>query len=173
MLKRPHNVLALDLAGVTGWAYGLPDDTPTAGAAAISAEDDGRSYKALAALIRSLLKEAPITAVAIEAPIHMVGRTTFKTGMRLQGYNAIAKLVAAEARLPVVDAPVNSVRVAFIGKAPKKDVAKELILAECRRCGVAVKDHNAADAVAIWFWAQKIHWASSNVIKIDRQRTLV
>lgn len=173
MLKRPHNVLALDLAGVTGWAYGLPGDIPITGSHLVAAEDDGRSYRALSVLLHRLLSAAPITAMAIEAPIGKVGKTTFKTIVRLHGYNAIAKMVAAELRLPVVDAPISSARVAFIGRSPKKDVAKELILAECGRCGVPVQDHNAADAVAVWFWAQKIHWASNHAVKIDRQRSFI
>lgn len=173
MLKRPHHVLALDLASISGWACGLPGDVPATGAEHIGREDDGRSYLALMQMLERLLSGFPITAIAIEAPIRMVGKTTFKTIVRLHGYAAIAKLTAARFRLPVVEAPISSCRVAFIGHSPKKDVAKELILAECGRCGVPVQDHNAADAVAVWFWAQKVHWASSHAIKIDRQRSLI
>lgn len=171
-LKKPHNVLAFDLAGRTGWAVGLPSEIPQCGWADIGDEDDGRSYVALERLCLRLIAEFKPTAIAIEAPFMATQNSNFSTIERLHGYKAIVAKIASTYRFPFKPIPVNAVRVAFVGRAPPKDVAKRMVLAQCRKCGVAVDDHNAADAVAAWFYAQKVHWRSAHAVKIDRQRSL-
>lgn len=168
-----HNVLSFDLSARTGWAAGLPNEVPVFGTHPVGMEDDGRSYLALEKLALRLITELKPTAIAIEAPIMKQGGTTFHTQIRLHGYAAIIKKIAAQIRAPLVEANIATVRKTFIGRAPRAKEAKALIVAECLRCGLSVPDHNAADAVAVWFWAQKVKWASGhNGVRIDRQSGL-
>ena len=173
MRPTTHNVLALDLAAVTGWCVGPPPTVPYFGADRVGMEDDGRSYAALGRLLERLFSSFQPTAVAIEAPIMKSGGTTFQTIMRLHGYAAMAHRFAAERRLPIASAPISSVRKTFLGRAPRSREAKRLVIAACQASGLAVSDHNAADAVAVWFWAHKVKWpGGAHEIGIDPQKSL-
>ena len=172
MLRKSHNVLALDLAARTGWAVGRSNAAPVFGAVRVGMEDDSRSFVALERLIVDLAEKHGVDALASEAPFFAQTNSTFATVERLHGYKAIMLLVAGRLRLPFALAPVASIRKTFIGRSPKGE-GKAAVIAECQRIGLDVTDHNVADAIAVWYWAHRVQWPSCDAIRIDPQRDML
>lgn len=155
------NVLALDLAATAGWCVGPADQEPAFGTFDIGGPDSGEAYLTLYRRIDRLVGKYEVNALSYEAPFLMA--QAGKTTVRLHGYAAIVDFYAAQARLPIQAGRVQSIRKTFLGALPKKGTAKQAVIDQCRRCGLEVTDHNAADAIALWFWAQKKAWPADDI----------
>lgn len=153
------NVLALDLASVTGWACGGPGRDPNHGSHRFAAE--GASHEAIFAnaytwMTRFCIGMGKPQLVVWEAPLPTSfsrGRTTANTTSLLYGLPAIVGAAAfAHAIYDIRKAETKDVRHHFIGCNPKRAKAKPMVMAQCRAMGWAVADDNEADALATWHY---------------------
>lgn len=162
-------ILALDLAGRTGWALGkVHDRIPQSGSLRFAAP--GASMGAVFCHFRMWLtriaNENKIDVVVFESPMtpsHMRGKTNITTIRTLMGLPAITEEVfftrgLAEARYyDLREAKVVDIRRHFLGSTRYRRVAaKAMTIAACRRIGWFPQDDNAADALALWHYQASI-----------------
>lgn len=149
-------VLALDLATITGWAYGEPGSVPVHGTKRFAAP--GASHEAIFAnamhWTKGLLADKHVTTVVWEAPMVTTfarGNTTSNTTTVLYGLPAVIGAVVYSAGIyDIRKAETKLVRNYFIGSNPKRAKAKSLVMQMCRANGWEVADDNEADALATW-----------------------
>lgn len=149
-------VLALDLATVTGWAYGEPGMEPKHGTVRFA--NPGASHEAIFAKAstwtKMILADKRITTVVWEAPMPTSfkrGQSNVNTTSLLYGLPAVIGAVVYLAGIyDIRKADTRDVRNYFIGCSPKRHLAKPMVMKQCRTCGWEVADDNEADALATW-----------------------
>jgi hypothetical protein len=154
------NILALDLATITGFAYGeLGAAGPmAAGSTRFGKVDCTRDAMFGAALrwLNSTMAENAVDCVVFEEPLHFGlrrGRSRPGNDEVSYGLAAIVRAVAYLRKIyKVKQVRTIDVRRHFIGDNPKRDIAKRETVARCLELGIRVADDNAADAVATWFY---------------------
>jgi len=155
MAKFTGNILALDLATTTGWAYGRPGGKPNSGAVRFSKPGAGRAetYRAFLVWLTRFVAMTPCALITYESPAQpllMMGRTNIDTIKRLIGMAENLEEWAHE-RIELREASVQQVRAHFIGSnRHKRDDAKRLTIQRCRDLGWDVDGDDAADACALW-----------------------
>lgn len=150
------NILALDLASVTGWACGEPGGTPSHGSVRFA--KPGASHEAIFAAALKwtsiMCAEHKPDLIVWEAPLSTSfkrGKTTIETTTLLYGLPAIVGSVAyLRGIYDIRKADTRAVRLHFIDQNPKRAIAKKLTMQQCRILGWNVGDDNEADALAIW-----------------------
>lgn len=147
------SVLALDLATVSGWAWGKPGTTPIFGSIRFVRQNEERAvayrqFRLWLDLICSARKPAVIT---YESPIgaFMGGKTNINSLRLLLGLCEHLEEWAHQ-KFELREASVAQVRSHFIGRNMKSAVAKELTMARCRERGWTVNTTDEADACALW-----------------------
>jgi crossover junction endodeoxyribonuclease RuvC len=150
-------VLALDLASVSGWAQGAPGETPRSGS--IRFAPVGSSHEAVFAgavkWMADWLQVSRPKIVVFEAPLpssFMRGRTNADTAMLLFGLPAVIGAVAyMRGVYDIRKGRVDDVRQHFIGQRRMPGAqAKRAVMNKCRLLGWNPTDNNAADALALW-----------------------
>ena len=155
-MKFTGNVLALDLATITGWAYGPPGKPPEFGHLRFGKPGTTRPviYRAFRQWLEdkwNIRDEQPdlIVYECPAIPSFMHGDTNVETTKLLFGlaehleewsYNVV------ELR----EATVSQVRCHFIGRNHKAKIAKPMTVEKCRALGWAVETDDEADACALW-----------------------
>jgi hypothetical protein len=158
-------ILALDLAGRTGWACGFTSDAkPASGSIRFARE--GATMAAVFAGCRQWLSdfltmEGDVGLIVFEAPITpglLQGHTNVNTIRSLIGITAIVEeFTYTRGGYDVREARVSDVRSHFIGSnRHKRAEAKAMTIAACNRLGWAPSDDNAADALALWHYQASI-----------------
>lgn len=150
------NILALDLASVSGWAVGEPGGTPKHGSVRFASA--GASHEAVfakaAIWFADIIFEQEPKLIVWEAPLPTSfsrGRTTSDTTSLLFGLPAVIGAIAYQQGIyDIRKAETREVRQHFIGCNPKRAAAKPLTMAQCRAMGWEVADDNEADALAVW-----------------------
>jgi hypothetical protein len=153
---RSQDVLALDLASVTGWARGrVGADDPRSGA--IRFGKPGASHAAIAwhALdwLITFTREQPLPdLVVIEAAVRKEQwRSSHAANDITTGLIWTARgVLHGRGVYKIVEVPVQSVRHFFIGGNPHSDEAKHQTVRKCRALCWDPVDDNAADALALW-----------------------
>jgi hypothetical protein len=151
-------IMALDLASVSGWAFGEPGGTPVHGSVRFARA--GSSHEAIFARAyewtHNKITYCAPTTIVWEAPLatsFSKGSTNSNTTTLLYGLPAV---VGAAAYLrgiyDIRKADTKSVRLHFLGKNPKRAQAKRLTVMQCRAMGWEVSDDNEADALATWHY---------------------
>ncbi len=167
-----NEVLALDVATVTGWAFGsvgtvapstsleasagISDPQPFSGVERIGSKElsDGQFFAKYESWLQDLIVVNGPDTILYEAPYISTDKH-IKTARRLLGMAAITEKVASQMRIKVFEANNATVRKHFCGKgsAPRKDL-KRLVQIECDRRGWIYADDNEADALALWDYAK-------------------
>jgi hypothetical protein len=160
------DILALDLATITGWARGRVGETPTSGSIRFGTREasDGAVFAHVIGWISKLLEPEPRPdIIALEAmlpPGAKVGQTNSSTRDRLAGLHAIVRGVAhirGAGEIEIACYSVGDIRHHFIGeRSLKRAQAKQTILARCQMLGWPAVDNNAGDALAAWSFACSI-----------------
>ncbi len=79
------------------------------------------------------------------------GKTNINTTTLLYGLPAVVGAVAfLRGIYDIRKADTSAVRQHFIGKNPKRAIAKRLVMKQCEHMGWDVTDDNEADALATW-----------------------
>jgi ribosomal protein L37AE/L43A len=156
------DVLALDLATVTGWARGHVGTTPKYGSVRFLRYHGARDNVIFAEALRwisQLLEPQPRPdVVIIEAmlpPEAMKGQTSRAVRDRLAGLHGVMRGVAhLRGVKEIATASVGDIRAHFIGErtATRKN-AKLWTVNKCRELGWMPENDNAADALALWHFA--------------------
>lgn len=157
------DILALDIATVTGFARGHLGEIPSSGSirfdGGAARPTDNQVFGAALYWIIALLEQGPLPNVVImEAllpPTAMKGETTTAVRDRLGGLHGIMRGVAHRYGIGEISTvSVGAVRSHFIGdRSLRRAAAKREVLYKCRALGWPARDHNAADACAIWSFA--------------------
>lgn len=189
--------LALDLATQTGWAYGAGGEPPALGVVTMPSTGDeigpflDHFFRWLHAKVTEVQEEYelettpgafgpkcvdPKALVAcIEAPIllrdkwdpvrkKMVAQTNITTTRKLQGLAGVAEMVFLQRGVPCSEANVGAVKkIMGSGGNQKPDM-----MAAAKRAGLSPKDHNAADAFAVWV-LMLFHYDKENFIRWDQK----
>lgn len=152
-------LLALDLATRFGWAHGMPGQDACSmehGSVQLPARDgEGAVFLAYENWLKDVLDRWQPRLVVYEAPFLDRNRTSMQVATRLIGLGVITVKCCAEAQVYRVENVENTMVKKFItgrGRAEKLDM-----IAAVRRYGLNPEDDNAADACAIWFWAEARH----------------
>jgi hypothetical protein len=155
------DVLALDLATITGWARGPVGGVPTSGAIRFgkgSASEAAVFFHTLKWVGEVLDPQPRPDVLMIEAllpPGAKVGATNRETRDRLAGLRGVVLAVAhGRGVYNVKEGTVGNIRQHFIGERMlKRAKAKPAIVARCQELGWPCDDDNAGDALAAWSYA--------------------
>jgi hypothetical protein len=154
-------VLALDLAGVVGWAYGhLTDRNPAFGTWRLPhIGGEGARYAAFENELAEAMDEFAPSKMILEAPLSFQALLGVSTGRVMQQQYTLRGIALAEAwRASCAPSEVSSdiVRLELLGQSRfAKDTVKREVVRYCRQRGWRVPDHNAGDACMIWAWFQQ------------------
>lgn len=158
-LKPGQNMLALDLATVTGWAEGVFGEAPRSGSIRLASAGATRA-EVLAGAIRFLgerWKAWKPHAVIFEAPLApsvMAGKTNFSTARTLIALPGIVEaLCVLKGIWTVREARVIDVRKFHLGGNPPGPIGKKLVMQRMRDLGHEPQDDNESDALALWYYA--------------------
>jgi Holliday junction resolvasome RuvABC endonuclease subunit len=148
-------LLALDIAGLCGWALGGPaDGAPRTGTWLLHGLDDyglDRSLATLHETVREFCRCHSVEIVAIEAPMIPHNRSSH-TAVALISLVAVARAAAHRHGSRLLLAHVQTVRKHFCGEG-RPDNPKLAVMERCRLLGWSAADDNCADAAALWCWA--------------------
>ena len=152
------DILALDIATVTGWARGQVGETPEFGSlrfGKLRASNNAVFGQAIRWFAETLDAQPRPDIVIIEnllPPTAMAGKTTADVRDRLCGLQAIARGVCfLRGIYEVQGADVGNVRRHFLGShALHRDEAKQETLKRCRILGWHAQNTDEADALALW-----------------------
>jgi hypothetical protein len=149
-------ILALDLARVSGWAFGEPGAEPLHGTHEFASRDSSHEAVFNKAMIWTsmMITSHQPDLIVWEAPLatsFKKGSTTTNTTTLLFGLPAIVGAIAyARGIYDCRKADTAKVRGHFLGCNPKRAEAKPMVVKQCNVMGWDVEDDNEADALATW-----------------------
>lgn len=154
--KANWNVLALDLATKTGWAYGKANAAkPKSGS--IKFGEDGWSrphrYREFRGWVAGFCNLVKPDLIVFERAF--VGKNV-QVARFLYGLSEHLEELLYDCGIPVHEASVSEIRHHFCGRSPRGDEGKELVKQTCRTLGWTFDDDNAADACALWDYQRSI-----------------
>jgi hypothetical protein len=154
MKKFDGAVLALDLATVSGWAYGKPEGMPMFGHERFAkpGQSRARTYRNFRLWLDVFCSARPPRIIVFEtpiAPLLMGGKTNLDTIRLLVG---LAEHLEewAEDKFELREASIAQVRSHFIGRNLQSKIAKPLVLSRCRERGWNAETTDESDALALW-----------------------
>jgi hypothetical protein len=150
-------ILALDLATRTGFAFGAAGEKPRFGSirfASVGASHEAVFGKAIT-WAHGMFRDLAPDQVAYEEPMQFRGgKSRAGNDEILYGLPAIMQGVAHNLGIhDVRKAAVRDVRLHFIHRNAKREIAKRETMRRCRLLGWDVRDDNEADALALWHYA--------------------
>jgi len=149
-IRQKMKLLAFDLARRTGFAIGETDcERPVSGFQTLGGNRE-EALEAFPSFFLRLVKEHEPKSVVFEAvPLNLNMMKTAATAELLYGLSGQVRGLSAYLKLNPWSIGVFEVRKHFVGQARPKD-KKDAIVRRCNEVGWAVKDHNEADALALW-----------------------
>lgn len=153
----PGGVLALDLGGTLGWAYGhIRQNQPLYGRLKlrVRGEDEDDRFVRLSNAAYDLFTQYRPARLLIEAALPFAALNNQASAYQQYGMRAIARCEARRAGLPrPQEYSADLVRHEVLGRArfPKGE-AKKHVLRWARQSGFKLSDeeHDIADALALW-----------------------
>jgi hypothetical protein len=147
-------VLALDLASVTGWAFGKPGTVPKFGTHRFvkSGEPRAAAYRQFRLWLDLFCSAHKTNLVVFESPalpMVMHGKTNINTIKMLMGFAEHLEEWCYN-RVELREATVAQVRAHFLGSNMKSAIAKPRTVQQCRDLGWMVDTTDEADACALW-----------------------
>jgi hypothetical protein len=151
------NVLALDLATTTGWAYGEPGGIPVFGNLRFGSKGSrASSYREFRAWLdanwtssKPRMRPALIVYESPMIPSLMGGKTRIETTKLLFGFAEHIEEWAYD-RIELREASVGQVRSHFIGQNLKAKIAKPMVMERCHELGWMCQTTDESDACALW-----------------------
>jgi len=157
-------ILALDLATVTGWAIGVPGGEPVAGSHRIAEPGAalGRFLAGYSDWLADRITVLEPCMLIFEAPILTGHRTALDTARKLMCLAGVTELIAHRREIPCYEADTGEVTKHFTGRArypgksyqARRAAKKRSVMDQCAALGWRAADDNAADALALWTWAE-------------------
>jgi hypothetical protein len=152
-------ILALDIASTTGFCIGSTEQNAPFDFGSIRFAKPGSPHQTL---FGSALEWASAQLsiwnpdrLVYEAPLYFRnGNSRMGNDEILHGLPAVILAAAFERKIfDIHKAPVRDVRLHFIGCSPPRETAKARTVARCKQLRWEVRDHNEADACALWDYA--------------------
>jgi hypothetical protein len=152
------NVLALDLATTTGWAYGEPGALPIFGHIRFGKPGDphGQTLRAFRTWLednwgssKARMRPALIVYESPAVPAFMGKKTNINTTRLLMGFAEHTEEWCYN-RFELHEATTSQVRCHFIGNNPKSHIAKPQVYDRCHDLGWMCATHDESDACALW-----------------------
>jgi len=157
-LRLPEGgTLALDLASITGVAYGREGidrkpwfcewHLPRIGG-------EGARYASFENELATEIDRLKPSALLLESTLPLPAMNNYHAAAQQFGLRAIAYSEAWRASCLLSEVDVHTVRqeVLGAGRLMKREEAKKLVVAWCHKRGMKVPSHNAGDAVVLWYW---------------------
>jgi hypothetical protein len=149
------DILALDLATMTGYARGLVRGVPDCGTVNFAGRDGasdnaifGNCLQWLSGVLQPEPRPSLIIVEEMLPPQAMQGETNTAARDRLAGLHGIVRAVAyCRGIYDIKTVSVLAVRKHFCGTSR---AGKDGVREQCQRLGWPVTDHNSADAAAVW-----------------------
>jgi hypothetical protein len=150
------SVLALDLARITGWAYGPAAwEVPMFGCWEMPKQGgEGARFAQFENMLIDAIEDWHPGHIICESPLPLPAQINRRTAWQQIGMRAMVFAYAWRCSIPVSEVSADLVRSELIGITRDPDI-KELVKKYCRRHGWMVRDHNAADACMLWAWRRK------------------
>jgi hypothetical protein len=147
-------VLALDLASVSGYAWGKPGAIPKVGHQRFAKIGESRAaaYRRFTLWLDLFVSARKTDLIVFESPAvptFMAGQSNINTVKLLIGLCEILEWWC-HGKVELREASVGQVRAYFIGRNLKSAIAKPLTLQRCRERGWTVETSDEADAAALW-----------------------
>jgi hypothetical protein len=157
-------VLAIDAASISGFTFGATGDEPRFGSRCFTGSNaSGEVVARFSRFLRATIERERPDVIAYEAPyVPTAWRSgpplNARTVRRLLGLAEIIDAIAWDYRLRCYQATAGEVCSYLTGKSNWGGRAnkKAATIASARRWGWAVNDDNAADACAVWAYAESI-----------------
>ncbi|WP_065755233.1 hypothetical protein [Bradyrhizobium paxllaeri] len=150
-------ILTFDFARRTGWCFGCPGEEPRFGS--IRFASAGASHEAIFGhainWAQAMFTELAPDQYVYEEPMQFRGGKS-RAGNDEIAYGLPAIIQGVAHNLGIHDARkarVQDVRLHFIHRNPKREIAKRETMQRCRLFGWEVRDDNEADACALWHYA--------------------
>jgi len=157
-------ILALDIATLTGVAVGEPGSAPVSWTEDLGkrTSEEARFSKALW-LTDKLIKAHTPDLIAVEAAIggreasaYLIGLVACVRGCAFNRSVPVKVYHRASILKHFVGKALTSRDFPGLGKARAKAAIKETVVSRCRLLGWEVEDDNAADACALWDYANAV-----------------
>jgi hypothetical protein len=155
---RTGHVLALDIAGTTGWCAGAFGQRPRIGAVSLRGDSTAERMAALRQWLDDFeAVSGKVSALVVEAAI--VGQhNSLATVEMLWSLRATVLLWAYDGEMaPPVSYASSTVRAHMLGTSRfPKGTAKDHVVAWCRSRGFDTASTDAADAALTWHYAEAL-----------------
>lgn len=157
----PGGILALDLAGTVGWAYGaIGARDPAFGCWHLPYEGgEGARYAAFENELAAAIDRFVPARLILEAPLSflaLISRSNMRVMTQQYTLRGIAYAEGWRGAIPVTEVDSFTVRQEVLGQGRfGKDVVKREVVRYCRQRGWRVPDHNAGDACLTWEWLSR------------------
>lgn len=150
----------MDLARITGWAYGPVEwAAPWFGSWHMPLiGGEGMRFACFENELVDALELYQPETVILEAPIALPAMTNRAAMWQQLGMRAIARAACWRQSIVVSEVSPDIVRSEILGysRIPGHPGAiKDHVMGWCRKHGLRVPDHNAGDAVLIWTWHKR------------------
>lgn len=158
-MARTGVILALDLATVLGVAIGPAGGKPRAVPHRIAPPETaiGPFLSRYADWLADQITTHDPAVIIFEAPIMTAGKTSIDTARKLMNLAGLTDMIGWRREVPrVFEADSSTVCKAFTGRGRYEDRGgkKRAVMEACARLGWEAADDNAADALALWWWAE-------------------
>jgi len=153
-----NGVLALDLSQRTGWAYGRLDQPIPETGRWVLPDIGGRAARfcALHDMLDDHMERWKPIQMVIEAPLPPQAQTHTNSALQQYGLDAVVRMVGFWWGVPVVAIDSWTARHEVAGiRRTSDDTVKKSVFAFCRRLGIKVDSHDAADAAMLWLWFKR------------------
>lgn len=158
-MNSPSGILALDLAGRTGWAFGhLSDARPRCGVWVLPPPSDlGRTYACFENELLDALTIHNPALVVLEAALPAGGQGNALVAQQQIGLAAHAHSACYRREIKIVQYAASTMRKEVIGtgRFPAGE-AKKRIGSWLSERGFTFPDHNSADAIVCWLYAKSL-----------------
>ena len=153
-------ILALDLARVTGWCYGTAlANMPVVGSWVMPLEGgEGCRFASFENELIAAVETFQPSHIYAEAPLPLAAMNNRASAWQQLGMRAFVRSVGYRYAIPVGEISADMVRMELLGMSRvvgNPAGIKTRAVLWCKRAGIAVSDHNQADAVLLWEWARR------------------
>lgn len=152
-------VVALDLAGTVGIAYGDPRESLPQFERwhLLRDQGEGARYASFENSLAELIERVQPTQMVLEASLSLAALaacSNYQVMCQQITLRGIARLWGWRGSCAVSEVDARTVRVEVAGLkwGLSRDLAKREVMRFCHQRGLKVPDDNAADACLIWFW---------------------
>jgi len=147
-------ILALDLATVTGYAWGVPGAIPQCGHIRFTKPGSTRprTYRAFRDWFDQMWPKVTPDLIVYESPAvpsFMAGKTNIDTTRLLYGLAEHLEEICY-GKIELREATASQVRCHFLGQNLKAKIAKPMTLERCRDLGWQCETVDESDAAALW-----------------------